>query len=104
MASYFLMLSTKPGERLPNVVKEAMFAGCICFASATPGIDELIENGVSGFILPSDDPLTVLEIVDNLSLEDQQRISDHAINRIRAKFNVIGSMNQYVISWERLMV
>lgn len=35
----FLFLSSKAGERLPNVVKEAMLAGCICIVSNTPGID-----------------------------------------------------------------
>lgn len=102
-ASYFLMLSNKPGERLPNVVKEAMFAGCVCFVSMTPGIDELIVNGKTGFILTSDDPIEVLEIIDSLSLDDHHRIGKQAISEISTRFNVIESMNQYVASWKRLM-
>lgn len=102
-ASYFLMLSSKPGERLPNVVKEAMYAGCICFVFMTPGINELIVNGESGFILTSDDPAKVLEITSGLSLDDHRRISSHAIAAINASFNVIESMNQYVASWKRLL-
>ena len=47
----FLFLSSKAGERLPNVVKEAMLSGCICIVSNTPGIDELIEDGKTGFII-----------------------------------------------------
>jgi glycosyltransferase involved in cell wall biosynthesis len=42
-------------ERLPNTVKEAMFAGCVCVVSRTVGIEELIEHGASGFIVEQED-------------------------------------------------
>lgn len=42
-ANVFFLLSSKMGERLPNVLKEAMLAKCICVSSKTPGIEELID-------------------------------------------------------------
>ncbi len=38
-------------ERLPNVVKEGMAARCVCLATRTNGIDELMQHGVTGFVL-----------------------------------------------------
>ena len=42
-AEFFFLMSTT--ERIPNVVKEAMAAGCVCVVSETPGIRELVEDG-----------------------------------------------------------
>lgn len=41
-ASVFMLLTTWPSERLPNVVKEAMACGCTCIVSDCPGILELM--------------------------------------------------------------
>lgn len=38
-------------ERLPNVVKEGMAARCVCITTRTNGIGELVEHGVTGFVL-----------------------------------------------------
>ncbi len=49
-AEVFLFLSEHDAERLPNVVKEAMAAGCLCIVSETPGIDEVLIDGLHGYI------------------------------------------------------
>lgn len=38
-------------ERLPNVVKEAMACECVCITSRTAGIEELVEDGATGFVV-----------------------------------------------------
>lgn len=38
-------------ERLPNVVKEAMACECVCITTRTAGIEELVEDGVTGFVV-----------------------------------------------------
>lgn len=38
-------------ERLPNVVKEGMAARCVCITTLTNGMPELVEHGVTGFVL-----------------------------------------------------
>lgn len=50
----FLFMSQK--ERLPNVVKEALLNKAICVVSPTPGIEELIQEGETGFILKENTP------------------------------------------------
>ncbi len=54
-ASVFLFLSLKDSERLPNVVKEALLAGCSIVTSETPGIRELVKEPEFGSIVQRDD-------------------------------------------------
>ena len=53
---YFIFLSNKKSERLPNVLKEAMQCGCVCISSKTKGIEELIQHGVNGFTISNYNP------------------------------------------------
>ena len=51
-ASVFLFLSVKDSERLPNVIKEALLAGCSIVTSESPGIRELLKGPEFGAIVP----------------------------------------------------
>ena len=55
-SEYFIFLSNKKSERLPNVLKEAMQCGCVCISSKTKGIEELIQHGVNGFTMSDYNP------------------------------------------------
>lgn len=98
-SQFFIMLSDKEGERLPNVVKEAMFAGCVCIVSDTPGIEELIENGKTGFIVPGPEPDAIVKIINGLNESELRRIGQAARNSICEKFDLRVSMQRYVDSW-----
>ncbi|WP_282607898.1 glycosyltransferase [Pelagibius sp. Alg239-R121] len=50
-----VLLSMSSSERLPNTVKEAMLRNCIPVVSRTMGIDELISNQKTGFIIEQGD-------------------------------------------------
>src|SRR5690606_27839588 len=83
-AKIFLMLSRKSGERLPNVVKEAMASGCVCVVSRSPGIDELIEDGVDGWVIDGDAPGPVAEVVGrHLGVERFEPMQERAAGKIR---------------------
>ena len=51
-AELFLFLSRSPSDRLPNVVKEAMACRCLVVTTATSGIEELLQHGTHGWIVP----------------------------------------------------
>jgi|GEM_PF-578800 len=52
-ADFFVLPSSHEG--MPNALMEAMAAGCAPVASRVGGIPELIEDGSSGLLFPSDD-------------------------------------------------
>ena len=96
----FLFLSSKAGERLPNVVKEAMLAGCICIVSNTPGIDELIEHGKTGFIIESNNYDLIPNLILSLDEIKKEEIRTNAKEFILKNFDVELSMKKYINIWE----
>lgn len=99
-ANVFLLLSSKMGERLPNVLKEAMLAKCICISSKTPGIEELIEYGKEGFIFEEKDYENILTILDDLTSDEKEVIRNNARKKIIEHFDVEVSMKKYLEVWK----
>jgi len=103
-ADVLLLMSFSPSERLPNVIKEAALRRCVPVVSQTPGIEELITDGVDGFIVPLHDVDAAAERVREI-LKDPQRasvIADAARNKVISKFDVHTSMREYINIWEQL--
>ena len=96
----FLFLSSKAGERLPNVVKEAMLAGCICIVSNTPGIDELIEHGKTGFIIEENNYDLIPNLISSLDEIKKEEIRTNAKEFILKNFDVELSMKKYTNIWK----
>ncbi|HEY9280783.1 MAG TPA: glycosyltransferase [Eoetvoesiella sp.] len=100
----FMLLSSKPGERLPNSLKEAMAAGCICITSYSPGIDELVKHGVDGFICEAGDLAAILDaVVFGFGAPGANTMSLAAARKIRAGFDVNVSARKYVECWTSVM-
>lgn len=102
-AEVFLFLSES--ERLPNVVKEAMVCGCVCVASDTDGIDELIAHGTSGFVVPQRDIDGAAGYVDDIFAG---RVATHEMTRsaeatIRDGFDLQVSVGRYQQRWTELV-
>jgi glycosyltransferase involved in cell wall biosynthesis len=56
-------------EGLPNTVLEAMAAGRPVVATAVGGTTEIVEDGVTGFLVPAGDPATLAERITALLRE-----------------------------------
>ena len=55
-------------EGMPNALLEAMAAGlAVVVTDASPGPLEVVVNGVSGLVVPSDDPFALAEALDRLA-------------------------------------
>ncbi len=102
VAQVFLFMSVV--ESLPNAVKEAMASRCACVVSATSGIEELVEDGVSGFVVPLGDTAAAACRVDQLlhNPELMTGMGSRARARIAAQFNVKESMQAYHERWADL--
>jgi len=61
-------------EGLPRAIIEAMMAGLPVVATNVGGIAELVENGVTGYLVPRQDP-------QSLALSLRRLISDHQLRR-----------------------
>jgi len=104
-ASVFLLLSKGKWERLPNVLKEALWAGCAVISSNTPGIEEMIPNSTIGHVVDPDDPAAVaLAVNDVLDRSEAERAASRQRARahIAEHFSSESSMRRYAEAWEQL--
>jgi glycosyltransferase involved in cell wall biosynthesis len=53
-------------EGLPLALQEAMFYGCACIATNVPGNDEMVEDGLSGLLVPSMKADALADAIDRL--------------------------------------
>ena len=61
-------------EGMPNALLEAMAAGlAVVVTDASPGPLEVVEDGVSGLVVPSDDPYALAEALDRLAVDPELR-------------------------------
>ncbi len=98
-ATAFVLLSST--ERLPNAVKEAMALGTICVVSDTPGIDELVRDGQTGYVVDDVGATTVAGAIERVltDSEDIARVRRAAELRIREAFDVEPTMDLYRRTW-----
>ncbi|MHA1540207.1 MAG: glycosyltransferase [Alphaproteobacteria bacterium] len=102
----FILMSEHPSERLPNSVKEAMYFGNICLTTDTPGIDELITDGLDGIIVKSSQiqkgAKTLLDLMsDSKKKED---MADAAKKKILSSFDADKLIKEnYTASWNKAM-
>jgi glycosyltransferase involved in cell wall biosynthesis len=65
-ASAEIHLHMSHSERLPNVVKEAMACHCVCITTRTAGIEELVDSGVTGYVVEVGDVTRAADIATEL--------------------------------------
>lgn len=104
-AADFLVLSSR-NEGMPNVVLEAMAAGCVVIASAIDGTVELIEHGHSGLLFPSDDDQALSQLLQRMGTDPhlRQRLATEASHRAGTMFTVANLVAATVAVYERCLV
>lgn len=105
-AEVFLFLSREATERLPNVIKEAMATGCICVVGATPGIEELLQDGEHGFVVPPGDLAGAISCIEKIfrGFVDRSAMSAAARARVIEHFDARKAMSAYRAHWEAALV
>jgi glycosyltransferase involved in cell wall biosynthesis len=88
-------------EGMPNALLEAMAAGLgVVVTDASPGPLEVVVNGVSGLVVPSDDPFALAEALDRLAADPllRERLGAAARDTLRQlDWPVVGPI------WESLV-
>ena len=91
-----IVLPTKKrGEGCPVSLLEAMACGKACIATDVPGSRDIIEDGVSGVLVPPEDPDSLAKAIRYLAgnSEIRKRLEDSALKRILGKFTVEQEVN-----------
>lgn len=104
VAECFVLMSREDTERLTNAVKEAMACGCVAIVTRSPGIDELMTDGDTGFVIaPGDVPAAVARLMWASAEPDAAaRMGRAAAARIRDRFDVAHAMAAYLHRWQIL--
>ncbi|HEX7117793.1 MAG TPA: glycosyltransferase [Longimicrobiales bacterium] len=99
-----LFLSRKDSERLPNVVKEGMACRCACVVSRTPGIEALVVDGETGFVVEPGD-LSRAEACVDAVFRDPPRaraMAERAHGHVVRNFDAVAAMRAYRREWRAL--
>jgi len=95
-----IYVSASRSESFGLAMLEAMAAGVPVVATATGGASEIIEEGVSGLLVPIGDPdalaLAVSNLLDDPSLG--RRLAENGLEKVKTSF----SLNAMVDATERI--
>lgn len=104
-ANIFILMTNKESEMLPNVIKEAMASKCICVVSPSPGIEELIKDKETGFIIKDNNLNNAINIINDILSEkyDLNSIRNNAYNKIKKEFDISKEIDKYLKEWDKLV-
>jgi glycosyltransferase involved in cell wall biosynthesis len=105
IAAWDLAVLPSYTEGLPNIALEAYCAGVPVVGTAVGGIPEVVEDGLSGYLVPPGDPQTLASrIVAALSSEDRRRsMGEHGRKRVANDFTFPRMATQYRQLFEELL-
>ncbi|HET6382899.1 MAG TPA: glycosyltransferase [Armatimonadota bacterium] len=71
----FVLPTERRGEGCPVALQEAMACGCACIATDVPGSRDLIEHGMSGWIVPPEESGALAAALKGLAASSELRCS-----------------------------
>lgn len=103
-AEVFLLMSRNESERLPNVVKEAMYSRCICVVAESPGLGELLQERVHGYVVAPGDIEAAADLICQVFAGELpgEELAAAARRQIESHFDVERNIARYVEYWRRL--
>jgi colanic acid/amylovoran/stewartan biosynthesis glycosyltransferase WcaL/AmsK/CpsK len=84
-------------EGIPNVLREAMAVGLPVIATHHSGIPELVEDGVSGYLVPERDPAAIVRAVRHLADHPEQWLPLARAARARVEEDDIEKLNDRLV-------
>lgn len=92
-------------EGLPNVLLEAMAAGKPVVACRIPGVNEVVEEGKTGILVPSKNPLELARAIRTLLDDPIRRVNlgDAGRRRVHQEFSVRRMVDAYAQLYSSLV-
>lgn len=84
------ILCSHGGEGMPNVILESSAMGRICITTNTNGAEDAVDDGVTGFIYPKGDVISLVEKVEkviHMSEEDRLRMGKEGRLKMEREFD-----------------
>jgi len=90
-------------ESLPQIIKEAFFLKVPVIATNVGGIPEIVENNITGLLVPPNDPNTLLKAVNSLlsSRKQASELSNSAYEYILKNFSWNALLPKYIELYEK---
>ena len=100
-----LLVQSSFTEGLPNVVLEAYAAGAPVVATAVGGTPEIIEDGVSGYLVESGDSAALAGRIARMLSDDAQRraMGLHGQKVVKERFSFSSQMREYERLFDSLL-
>lgn len=91
-------------EGLAKTVLEAMAYGICPVVTNVGGLPEMVEHGISGYVIPPKNPAAIADAIFSLYLnpEEKARLGKGARERIRTHFNVARTVDEHRSLFEKL--
>lgn len=104
-AEVFVLATEADYENLPNVLKEAMALGLAVVTTPTLGIENLVEDGVTGLLIPMRDGEALREAVHKILQDSSLRdfLGKNAAARIHERFSVAQTTRQRLAVFEQIL-
>ena len=101
----FAFAPVSRGEGISTVVLEAMSSALPVVTTSVAGLPEAIEDGVSGVLVPPDDPRSMADAIIELfrSPASAARIGEAARRRAVAAFGIATCVDDHVLAYERAL-
>ena len=90
-------------EGMPKSLLEAMACGLVCIGTDIDGINEIIEDGVNGYLANGTSVQALNEAINRAIKQSAEAIADGAVQTIRDKFSIETIVEQEKELFESLM-
>lgn len=84
-SSDLLVVTSRPPEGLPGVLIEAGLCGLPVVTTDVPGARDVVEDGVTGIVVPVDDQAALIEAVESLVTDVDRRLAMGRAGRERCE-------------------
>lgn len=100
-----VMHTSVSNEGFPRIINEALVLGCAMIASSAGPNVEMVEDGVSGFLVPPADPVALADCIQRVVADPQLRrsVGERAAERAERLFSIEINMQRTEDLFTRLL-